>query len=234
MYVGRKYFKCKRKGVTKESDWRSYYGSCKPLKDEINLLGKDDYKREIIAVYSTKGAVNYAEVEMQFSRDVLKAILPDGTPAYYNRNIASRWFASRETLPPEHRAKIAASSLGKAKSAEARAAMSKAKTGAKRPPMSAAQKAKISAARTGIKERITEEERAKRRVRGAAMVAYQTVASRQAANRSATLARSGLTEDDIRAIRQSTETSAALGARYLISPTHAHRIKTGKTHLWLE
>jgi hypothetical protein len=41
--------------------------------------------------------VNYAELEMQVKCDVLTAKLPDGSDAYYNANIMSRFFKTKET-----------------------------------------------------------------------------------------------------------------------------------------
>ena len=92
MYVGRKYFTARLKGQIKESDWKRYYGSCKPLKEDIKVLGATSFDRRILGVYETKGQVNYAEVAEMFARDVLRAKLPNGKRAYYNGHILARWF----------------------------------------------------------------------------------------------------------------------------------------------
>ena len=98
MYVGRKYLTMSggKKKVRKESNWKKYWGSCKLLLEEIKLLGEDKFKREILSFQKTRGECNYAEVEEQIKRDVLKSLLSDGSRAYYNGNIMSRWFAARE------------------------------------------------------------------------------------------------------------------------------------------
>jgi len=99
-YVGRKYFWTmrKRKGSKRrskaESNWRSYYGSCKPLLEDISDLGVDQFSREILEFCETKGETNFREVEIQFKLDVLTARHPDGGRLYYNNNIMSRYFAS--------------------------------------------------------------------------------------------------------------------------------------------
>lgn len=98
MYVGRKYFTAKKGKRRVQSDWRSYWGSCKPLLDEIAQIGKSHFKREILSVHMKRGEVNYAEVEEQIKRDVLTALMPDGSRAYYNGNIMNRWFSPKETI----------------------------------------------------------------------------------------------------------------------------------------
>jgi len=81
-YVGRKYFKSKRKlaplkgrknkrhKIT-ETDWMDYWGSSKRLLEDIELLGKDKFKREIIRLCKTRGETNYMEAKIQFDEDVL-------------------------------------------------------------------------------------------------------------------------------------------------------------------
>lgn len=95
MYVGRKYFTRKRGAKRVQSDWKTYYGSCKPLLAEIAEHGRDHFKREILSVHKLRGEVNYAEVKEQFARDVLEARLPDGSRAYYNGNIMNRWYSPK-------------------------------------------------------------------------------------------------------------------------------------------
>ena len=65
VYIGRKYFysKRKKKGATRrtttESNWKVYYGSNKTLQDEVKEHGKENYKRIILSLHTTKGDVNY-------------------------------------------------------------------------------------------------------------------------------------------------------------------------------
>ena len=97
-YVGRKYFwkfrtpRGKKRKVKSESDWKKYYGSCPELKEEIQQLGRQNFSRTILSLHQTAGKTNYEETKQLFSRGVLTEALSDGTPAYYNSNILSRYF----------------------------------------------------------------------------------------------------------------------------------------------
>ena len=98
-YIGRKYFTQRRKPrsgkgkrrVTSESDWKKYYGSSAELKADVKLIGKSNFKREIISLHKTLGKVNYEETRQLFLHDVLTESLADGTPLYYNSNILGRY-----------------------------------------------------------------------------------------------------------------------------------------------
>lgn len=92
-YVGKKFFTTMRKRTTALSDWRRYFGSSTALKADVRKYGKEAFTREILSVHRTKTEVNFAEVEAQFVRRVLHASLPDGSRAFYNANIAGKWFA---------------------------------------------------------------------------------------------------------------------------------------------
>lgn len=97
LYIGRKYFwsfrtpKGKKRKVKQESDWKKYYGSCPELKEDVDKLGKEFFKREILSLHSTKGKVNFEETRQLFLNNVLTES-QDGTPKYYNSNILSRYF----------------------------------------------------------------------------------------------------------------------------------------------
>ena len=97
-YIGRKYFwkfrtpKGKKRKVKSESDWKKYYGSCPELKEEIQQLGRQNFSRTILSLHNTAGKTNYEETKQLFSRGVLTEAFDDGTPAYYNSNILSRYF----------------------------------------------------------------------------------------------------------------------------------------------
>ena len=97
-YIGRKYFwkfrtpKGKKRKVKSESDWKKYYGSCPELKEEIQQLGRQNFSRTILSLHNTAGKTNYEETRQLFSNNVLTEALDDGTPAYYNSNILSRYF----------------------------------------------------------------------------------------------------------------------------------------------
>ena len=97
-YIGRKYFwkfrtpKGKKRKVKSESDWKKYYGSCPELKEEIQQLGRQNFSRTILSLHNTAGKTNYEETKQLFSNNVLTESFDDGTPAYYNSNILSRYF----------------------------------------------------------------------------------------------------------------------------------------------
>jgi len=92
-YIGRKYFNTVRKlkplmgfkrkrKVTKETDWKEYWGSSKRLTEDIEKLGKENFKREIICLCETRGDTNYMEAKIQFDEEVLL------NPENYNGIIA--------------------------------------------------------------------------------------------------------------------------------------------------
>ena len=94
-YVGKKLAKFKRsrpplKGRknkrrhTVESDWQDYYGSSDLLIEDVNKLGKEKFKREIIHLCKSKGECNYLEAKEQFARGVLES------DDYYNGHIRVR------------------------------------------------------------------------------------------------------------------------------------------------
>jgi hypothetical protein len=94
----RQYRTVKRKGrkrgvrVTKESGWRTYHESCEELRADIERSGEDAFTREVVKLCATNSELTYAELEAQVKADVLTARLPDGSPAFQNGNILSRFF----------------------------------------------------------------------------------------------------------------------------------------------
>jgi len=97
-YIGRKYFwqfrkpRNKNRRVKSESDWKNYYGSSDNLKEDISAIGRENFRREILSVHTTKGFVNYEETRQLFMNNVLTEALDNGEPAYYNNNVLSRYF----------------------------------------------------------------------------------------------------------------------------------------------
>ena len=79
-YIGKKFiWTSKRKQVNKvrkrykvESDWKDYWSSSDELKADIELIGKQNFIREIIHLCPTKGVTNYLEAKEQFDRRVLE------------------------------------------------------------------------------------------------------------------------------------------------------------------
>lgn len=97
-YIGRKYFFTHRKktGAARrskaESDWKKYYGSNDVLRAEIKEHGKENYKRIILSLHTTKGDVNYEEVKQQFICNVLE------NDKYYNDNINGKWYRKADHI----------------------------------------------------------------------------------------------------------------------------------------
>ena len=91
-YIGKKLFyskkvtqkNLKKKKVKIESDWKSYFGSCEELKEDVKTLGQDKFKREIIHLCKSKGVLNYLELAEQVKHNVL---LRDD---YYNSFVGSK------------------------------------------------------------------------------------------------------------------------------------------------
>ena len=69
--------KNKRRG-TKESDWRTYWGSNTHLVDDVLRLGEHRFTREILYFCPSRGVASYLEAKEQFERKVLESA------EYYN------------------------------------------------------------------------------------------------------------------------------------------------------
>jgi hypothetical protein len=66
--------KKKRKIRSKvDSDWRDYYGSSPELSKDIELLGKENFQREILYYCKSKAECSYIEAREQFNRRVLES-----------------------------------------------------------------------------------------------------------------------------------------------------------------
>jgi len=86
--------KNKRRG-TKESDWKTYWGSSAQLIDDVEKLGEHRFTREILYYCPNRGTASYLEAQEQFERKVLE------TDEYYNGIINVRIGSSnilRESL----------------------------------------------------------------------------------------------------------------------------------------
>jgi len=96
MYIGRKYFgktrRIKKKGskrrkvIRKDSDWRTYIGSSKPLQESI-IKNKSNFNFKILAFGKTKGQVNYIEENLHHKFHV------SVSDKFYNDCIGPRRFA---------------------------------------------------------------------------------------------------------------------------------------------
>lgn len=81
--------KPKYKTVIKESDWKTYYGSSKPLLELLKKDGEDKFKREILILASDKKMLTYYETKTLFMENVLEN--PD---KFFNDNILGKFFSS--------------------------------------------------------------------------------------------------------------------------------------------
>ena len=95
MYIGKKLARFKKarpplKGrvnkrrYTVDSDWQEYYGSSDALNEDIEKLGREKFKREILFYCKSKAELSYIEAREQFARKVLE------TDDYYNGHIRVR------------------------------------------------------------------------------------------------------------------------------------------------
>ena len=67
-----------------DSDWQEYYGSSDNLTKDVDLLGKENFTREILHYCTSKAHSSYLEAKEQFDRKVLEST------DYYNGHISVR------------------------------------------------------------------------------------------------------------------------------------------------
>ena len=75
------------KKVQKESDWKTYHGSAKPIIEMIKAGKEDEFTREILILTPNKKLSTYYESKVLFTLGVLEN--PD---YYFNDNIQGRFF----------------------------------------------------------------------------------------------------------------------------------------------
>ena len=73
-----------RRRTKVESDWRDYYGSSDELNEDIERIGRDSFKREILFYCYSKSELSYIEAREQFNYRVLES------DKYYNGHIRVR------------------------------------------------------------------------------------------------------------------------------------------------
>ncbi len=102
-YIGKKLAKFKvtkkplkgkknKRRSTKESDWRTYWGSSDHLNADVEQLGPENFTREILYYCTSRGELSYLEAKEQFDREVLK------TDEYYNGIINVRVGSSKALI----------------------------------------------------------------------------------------------------------------------------------------
>ena len=67
-----------------DSDWQEYWGSSPNLQADIDILGKENFTREILQYCNSKAITSYLEAREQFDRKVLES------KDYYNGQISVR------------------------------------------------------------------------------------------------------------------------------------------------
>jgi superfamily II DNA/RNA helicase len=67
-----------------DSDWMEYYGSSIELSKDVEILGKENFTREILYFCKSKAECSYIEAREQFTRRVLESM------DYYNGQISVR------------------------------------------------------------------------------------------------------------------------------------------------
>ena len=73
--------------VQKESDWKTYYGSAKPILDLLKEGKQEEFTREILQLVSNKKLLTYYECKYLFMLGVIEK--QDG---YFNDNILGKFF----------------------------------------------------------------------------------------------------------------------------------------------
>jgi hypothetical protein len=78
-----------------DSDWKEYYGSSDALTKDIDTLGKDKFKREILFYCTSKAECSYIEAREQFKQKVLES------DEWYNGHIQVRVHGSHILKKPK-------------------------------------------------------------------------------------------------------------------------------------
>ena len=76
------------KVVVKESDWKTYYGSAKPIMELIKGGKQEEFTREILQLVPNKKLLTYYECKYLFKYGVLEHPLE-----YFNDNILGKFFS---------------------------------------------------------------------------------------------------------------------------------------------
>lgn len=75
--------------TVKESDWKTYYGSAKPILEMLKEGEHDNFTREIIQFVSNKKLLTYYECKYLFKYSVLEHPLE-----YFNDSILGKFYTS--------------------------------------------------------------------------------------------------------------------------------------------
>ena len=80
--------KATTKVVQKESDWKTYYGSAKPILEMLKSGKHTEFTREILHIVSNKKLLTYFECKYLFKYGVLEHPLE-----YFNDNVLGKFFS---------------------------------------------------------------------------------------------------------------------------------------------
>lgn len=91
-YIGKKLLKFKKTKIIKgkkkkflhDSNWQTYWGSNDELKNDIKILGENNFTKEIIRFCTSKSELTYCELKEQIIRGALES------NKYYNAWIMVR------------------------------------------------------------------------------------------------------------------------------------------------
>lgn len=75
-----------KKSVIKESDWKTYYGSAKEIKEYVSKFPPYNIIRSVLKLCKTKRGLTYWETKMLFQYNVLE------NDRYINNNILGKFF----------------------------------------------------------------------------------------------------------------------------------------------
>jgi len=82
--------------IQKESNWKTYFGSAKPVQELIKSGKQDELKREILQVVDNKKLLTYYECKYLFMMGVL-----EHPELYFNDNILGKFFSRDFGSPKE-------------------------------------------------------------------------------------------------------------------------------------
>jgi hypothetical protein len=77
-----------KKKVTKESDWKTYYGSAAEIKDSVKQYSKERIIRTLIRLCKTKKELTYYECKYLFDYNVLEP-----NSGFINDNILGKFYS---------------------------------------------------------------------------------------------------------------------------------------------
>jgi hypothetical protein len=77
-----------KKKVTKESDWKTYYGSAQEIKDSVKQYPKERITRTLIRLCKTKKELTYYECKYLFDYNVLEP-----NSGFINDNILGKFYS---------------------------------------------------------------------------------------------------------------------------------------------